>query len=121
MKTIIAGSRTITSIDTIKKSIKISGFEISEVVCGGANGVDLLGKQWADSMNIPVRLFPADWHSYGKSAGAIRNAQMGEYADALIAVWDGKSRGTKNMIDVANRKGLAVFVYNLRELKQKGF
>ena len=84
---------------------------MTEVVIGCAQGADSHGETVARSMGIPVARFPADWKQYGKSAGIRRNAQMAEYADALIAVWDGQSRGTKNMIELASAKGLLVFVY----------
>ena len=57
-----------------------------------------------------MRVFPADWDKYGKRAGYLRNVQMAEYADALLAFWDGESRGTKNMIDEALSRGLKVGV-----------
>lgn len=110
MKTIIAGSRGIDSVMDVLAAMADSGFEITEVVSGGAKGVDLLGELLAASSGIPVRRFPAEWDRHGKSAGPIRNIQMAEYADALIAIWDGKSRGTKHMIDQAKRRNLKVFV-----------
>jgi len=112
MKTIIAGSRSINDLRIVEKAIDQSGFKVSEVVCGGARGVDDLGRKWAGNGNrIPVKMFPAKWDQFGKSAGYRRNVEMGEYADALIAVWDGKSRGTKHMIDIAAQKGLQVSVF----------
>lgn len=72
-------------------------------------GADGLGEYLADLFKIKVTPFPADW-SLGKKAGIIRNKQMAEYADALIAFWDGKSRGTKNMIETAKKDGLKVRV-----------
>jgi glycerophosphoryl diester phosphodiesterase len=112
MKTIIAGSRTINSLRIVETAIEQSALHISEVVCGGARGVDDMGRKWAANGNrVQIKMFPAKWDQFGKSAGYRRNAEMAEYADALIAVWDGKSRGTKHMIDVATRKGLQVFVF----------
>lgn len=110
MKTIIAGSRTITNMLEVELACGESEFFITEVVCGGAAGVDQLGNDWARARKIPVKHFPADWRTHGKSAGPIRNRQMAEYAEALIAVHDGKSRGTKNMIEEATKRGLKVFV-----------
>ncbi len=125
MKTIIAGSRTITSYDVIQKAIEASGIEITEVVSGRARGVDTLGEDWARTNNIPVTQFPvtpAEWKRYGKRAGYLRNRKMGEYAEALIAIWDGKSRGTGHMIDIADELGLVrkAFLFNGRtgELKE---
>lgn len=82
-------------IDTIEKS----GLDITEVVCGMAIGVDRMGEQWARRYNIPIKEMPADWNTYGKGAGPIRNRAMAEYADAAIILWDGKSEGTRNMIN----------------------
>lgn len=110
MRTIIAGSRTIRDYALVKKSIEESGFKITEVVSGLALGVDTLGIAWAKENKIPVKKFHAYWDRNGKSAGIIRNNEMACYADALIAVYDGKSRGTAHMIKAANEKGLKVFV-----------
>lgn len=99
MKTIIAGTRTFTNYELMEQEIEKLGINIDEVVCGCAKGVDTLGKRWADERGIPVKQFPPDWNKYGKVAGIIRNHEMGDYADYLIAFWDGKSRGTKDMIE----------------------
>lgn len=113
MKTIIAGSRGITDLRLLEKAIEASGIDVSQVVCGGARGVDDLGRKWAgNGHRIPVKMFPAQWDRYGKSAGHIRNTQMAHYAEALIALWDGKSKGTKHMIKEAKNLKLQVFVYN---------
>ena len=114
MKIIIAGSRGITDEHTIFNAIKESEFEITEVVSGGAAGVDKFGEKYAERYDIPLKIFPANWEKKGKSAGIIRNSERAKYADALIAVWDGKSKGTKNMIEVATRKGLKVFVWKIQ-------
>lgn len=126
MKVIIAGSRGITDEHLIFNAIKDSGFEITEVVSGGAIGVDKFGEKYANRNDIPLKIFLPDWKKKKASAGIIRNAEMANYADALIAVWDGESRGTKNMIEVAQRKGLKVFVTKVinttkaKEFKAKG-
>jgi hypothetical protein len=110
MKTIIAGGRTITDYQLVNDAIQESGFDIGEIVSGGAAGVDTLGEQYALENDISVKRFPADWDRHGRAAGPIRNVQMTEYADALIAVWDGKSKGTKHMIGTATKQGLQVYV-----------
>ena len=109
MKTIIAGTRTIHDFNLVRQAIIDSGFNISEVVCGEARGVDTLGKNWAHYNNIPVKSFPADWSQYGKSAGYKRNVQMADYAEALIAITTG-SPGTAHMINIAHEKGLKIFI-----------
>lgn len=98
MRVIIAGSRTIIDYDLLEQSIHSSKYKITEVVSGCAAGVDTLGEKWARNNNIPIVEMPADWDNYGISAGAIRNKQMAEYADAAIVVWDGESSGSKHMI-----------------------
>lgn len=102
MKAIIAGSRECTNKEQIFAILDemLKSFDITEVVCGMARGVDLIGKEWADLKGITVKKFPAEWDKYGRSAGPIRNKQMADYADGLFTFWDGDSRGTKNMIEL---------------------
>ena len=115
MKTIIAGSRNIIDYHQVTKAVEESGFQITEVVSGGANGVDKLGEHLAKASLLHCKVFAADWNKYGKRAGYVRNSQMAEYAEALIAVWDGKSRGTDHMIRTAKTQGLKVFVMVVRD------
>lgn len=116
MKTIIAGGRDITDSRILHAALDACDWKITEVVCGMARGADTLGKEWAEEFNIPVVEFPADWDKYGKAAGPIRNAEMADYAEALIALWDGKSRGTKNMIDQAIFRKMKVLVYKVIDI-----
>ena len=110
MKVIIAGSRNIVDYEVVKEAIEESQFTLKTVVSGGAKGVDSLGEQYAEAMNIPLHVYKADWERHGRAAGPIRNRKMAENADALIAIWDGKSRGTKNMIETAQKLKLLVYV-----------
>lgn len=114
MKVIIAGGREITDYNSVKIAYEKSGFQATEIVSGAARGVDYLGELLAKNLNIAVKRFPADWNTHGKRAGPIRNAEMANYADALIAVWDGQSKGTANMITQARQKGLDVFIYLIK-------
>lgn len=98
-KIIIAGCRTFKDYRRLAQELEQYEYKIGEVVCGGAQGVDELGRTWAIKNNIPVKMFPADWENDGQAAGFIRNHKMGDYADALIAFWDGQSVGTKDMIE----------------------
>lgn len=75
-----------------------------------APGVDTLAIQYAQENNLPLKEFHADWKTHGRSAGPRRNREMANYADALIAIWDGESRGTKNMIEEATKRNLQVYV-----------
>jgi hypothetical protein len=112
---IIAGSRDITNYITVLEAINHSGFEIDTVVSGGARGVDDLGVRWAEENNKNYIVFPAKWGKHGKGAGHVRNREMAEYADALIAVWDGKSRGTANMIKEAEKRNLEIYIHHVDE------
>jgi ribA/ribD-fused uncharacterized protein len=112
LRTIVAGSRGITTIEVVEKAVAASGFNISVLLSGAARGVDQLGERWAEAQGIPVERYPAQWDTHGKSAGYRRNEQMAQKAEALIAIWDGESKGTKHMIDYARKSGLKVFVYD---------
>lgn len=112
MNVIIAGSRCFTDYDVLRDALhNLSWFiRIDTVLSGLAHGPDTLALQWAANNDISVEKYPADWDKYGKAAGPMRNQQMVEEADALICFWDGESRGTKSMIDLALGKGLVVIV-----------
>ena len=109
MRTIIAGSRGIHAY--VKEAVEASGFEITRVISGGARGVDRSGEDWAAQNNIPVTQYIPDWDNIGKSAGYRRNSVMARNADALIAIWDGKSKGTAHMIEEAKKRHLKVYVH----------
>ncbi len=112
IKVIIAGGRY---FDDYLKLCKVCDEFLQnhsniENVSGAYKGADLLGERYAAERNYPIKQFPADWKRYGKSAGHKRNAEMAAYADVLIAFWDGKSKGTKHMIELATQAGLKVEV-----------
>lgn len=112
-KVIIAGCRDYEDYNTVKAYADRMLSNITDeiqIVSGGASGADALGERYAKEKGYSIKRFPADWNKYGRSAGPKRNRQMAQYADALIAFWDGVSRGTKNMIDEANAGGLLVRV-----------
>lgn len=112
MKVIIAGSRSILRIgySEFNEIISVCPYEITEVVCGGAKGIDKIGEQWAQRKGIPIIYFLPDWNKHKKAAGFVRNKQMVDYADVLIAIWNGKSPGTAHTIKEAKKKGLKTFV-----------
>lgn len=120
MKIIIAGSRDVTDYEVVRQAVIQSGYwkmygSKLEVVSGTARGVDQLGEEFAQKNGLVCHRFPADWDTHGKAGGAIRNEYMGKFAKEhegrLLAVWDGKSRGTKHMIHFAKKIGLQGFVY----------
>jgi hypothetical protein len=110
MRTIIAGSRGL-GLAHVRVAMGLCGWIPSVVISGAARGVDEAGERWAKEKGIPVEVFPADWEGYGNSAGYIRNKEMAANAEALVAVWDGYSKGTKHMISTAEYHGLSVFVH----------
>ena len=114
-RVIIAGCRNFYNYVTLKERCeyylqnKMKTHNVI-IVSGHAPGADSLGEKFAADHNLQCELHPADWKHHGKAAGPIRNEEMAEIADALIAFWDGQSRGTKSMIGLAKRKGLKVEV-----------
>lgn len=122
MKLIIAGGRDFN--DKVLATKAFGAFEqeilertgverpFKEVVSGGARGADRVGEFVANLYNIPVKQFIPDWEGLGKKAGHVRNHAMGDYADALLAFWDGSSRGTAGMIRYAQKLGIYVKVVN---------
>jgi hypothetical protein len=110
MRTIIAGSRGLGQ-QRVDLAMALCGWMPTVVISGTARGVDQCGEAWAAERGIPVERYPADWDQHGKRAGYIRNELMATKADALVAVWDCQSRGTKHMINIAEDHGLRVFVY----------
>lgn len=113
MKIIIAGSRDFNDYETLKKvcDFMLSRQDEVEIVSGTARGADQLGERYAREKGYLIKQFPADWTKDGKRAGYIRNKEMAEYADALIAFWDGKSKGTEHMINLAKKRGLKVKIH----------
>ena len=138
VRIIIAGGREFNDYELLKQSVNDIIFDLEcrntitgigntsrvnekhliEFVSGTARGADQLGEKYAGESIWSVKRFPANWDLYGKRAGYIRNEQMAKYAMSdnsyglLIAFWDGKSRGTKHMIDLAKKHGLEVHVVN---------
>ena len=127
LRVIIAGSRDFNDYELLKKSaIEIITKKtmlpyLTRIVSGGARGADTLGERFANEMGLEISRFIPDWDGLGKRAGYVRNAEMAKFAveddndGMLIAFWDGQSRGTKHMIDLAKRYGLEVHVVNYKE------
>lgn len=118
---IIAGSREFDDYGMLKEKVDefllqigVNHNDIVTIVSGMAKGADTLGERYAAEKGYPLTRFLARWAIYGKRAGIIRNEEMAKYADHLIAFWDGKSKGTKNMIDLARE-------YKLQNIKVYDF
>ena len=115
MKLIIAGSRTFTDYKKLCEVCdeKLQDQNEIEIVSGAYyKGADKLGEQYAKERKYKLTKFPADWKRFGRAAGPKRNQKMANYADALIAFWDGESKGTKHMFDLAKCRGLEVKIIN---------
>jgi hypothetical protein len=114
IRIIIAGSRNFTDYDLLKSKMDQLCSERKpseiEVVSGAARGADQLGERWAEERGIAVKRFPAQWDTYGRSAGYRRNLEMAQYATHLVAFWDGRSKGTAHMIQTARIWRLKVVV-----------
>lgn len=115
MKILVAGSRGVTDYEVVRRAFIASGFwntykRTIEVVSGTARGVDRLGEEFAEKNGLLVHRFPADWETYGKRAGYIRNAAMAEFSDALIVIILNDSRGSENMLQCAMKKGMPFYV-----------
>ena len=111
MKVVIAGSREYTNYGEAEAFIAACISEIAGepvFVSGCCRGADQIGERFAEKHGFAVERCPADWNRYGRKAGPIRNKQMAEMADFVICFWDGKSKGTKSMIDCAVRAGKPV-------------
>ena len=112
LKLIIAGSRTISDFEMLNQALyKFAIPKDIEVVCGMARGADTLGHDYALENNLTIRYFPANWKMHRKAAGFKRNIEMGDYADALLALWDGKSPGTYHMIHYMKSLGKPVYIF----------
>lgn len=114
MRTIIAGSRSGITYDDVRAAIDEAGWMPTVVLCGDCRGADSFGAQWARFNGIPIEHYPADWRLHGKAAGPKRNMEMAHHAEALIAVWDGKSPGTRSMINAAYSRNLRVYVWKTK-------
>jgi hypothetical protein len=114
MRVIIAGGRDFNDYELLKEKVdyilRNRQDEDIEIVSGKARGADSLGERYAKERGYKIKEFPADWDTHKKAAGYIRNQEMANYAGHCICFWDGQSRGTKHMIDIAKREKLNIRV-----------
>lgn len=107
MKVAVIGSRGLT----VKNLEKYLPAGTTEIVSGGARGVDASAREFALSKGIKLTEFLPDYGRYGRTAPLRRNIEIIKYSDLVLAFWDGSSRGTKFVIDNCRRTGRAVRVY----------
>ena len=117
MRVIVAGSRTITDCNWIYEELDKYKNHMSVILSGHANGVDKIGEKYAKDNGIKLEVYPADWKRYGRSAGYIRNAEIVQKADGLIAFWDGESKGTEHVIKEALGNDIFVIVNTWKRRK----
>ena len=115
MRIAIVGSRNFNNYDLLKSTL-LNKFDVSsivEIISGGAKGADTLGAKFAKEFSIPLTEFLPDWNLHGKSAGYIRNKDIVNNSDIVVAFWDGVSKGTKHSIDMAIKlnKRCEVIIY----------
>ncbi len=113
MKLIVAGSRGIVKYEIVESAINAlidQGIDITAIIDGTARGVDALASRYAKEHGIENIRLPADWKQFGRGAGKERNSRMAEMGDVLLALWDGKSNGTRNMIRAASKNGILVHI-----------
>lgn len=96
----IGGSRTITNLNL---DLYIDKSNVAQVISGGADGVDYIAERWAKSNKIDFQAYLAQWNKFGKRAGVLRNKDMIDAADICFFFWDGKSPGTKQAIEYAQK------------------
>lgn len=125
-KVIIAGSRDFCSEEHYKlleaqmdQLVLTLGLP-DEIVSGGARGADKLGERYASENGIGIARFVPDWDGLGKRAGFVRNQDMGNYGDTLVAFWDGQSKGTRHMIEFAIKRGLNVITVMTNKKNNNG-
>lgn len=109
----ICGSRDITYINL---DLFIDPNHVGCIVEGAAKGVDTLARNWAKRNKIEFVEYPAQWKIYGKEAGLIRNKEMIDFSDVVIAFWDGRSKGTLSSIKYAKELGIPCYVHLIRSL-----
>lgn len=113
MKLAIVGSR---SFDNYERLLGVMGIfyechtSFHTIVSGGAKGADKLGERWAEYWHIPIEQYLPDWNKNGKAAGFLRNQQIVDACDMVLAFWDGKSSGTKDTIERAKRAKKSTFI-----------
>lgn len=114
MRVIVAGGRDFDNYELLKRKMDVllSKTEDVEIISGTARGADTLGEEYAKEKGYKIAYFPAKWDIYGKRAGYIRNEEMANYADACVCFWDGVSRGTKHMINLAKKHNIKLRVIN---------
>lgn len=116
MKLAVVGSRTLDHERyrvTVYKLIAIHGHDLTEIVSGGARGIDTFAADYAREHKVPLKVFLPDWQQFGRSAGYRRNVQIIVYADEVLALWDGKSPGTQHSVNLSRQYQRPCHLYHI--------
>jgi hypothetical protein len=115
-KVVVAGTRTFADYALLcaKLDALLANLDSVTIISGGASGADGLGERYAAERGYPVEVMAADWATHGRAAGPIRNEAMADAATHVVVFWDGKSRGSKSMMEAARRRGLPLRVIRYR-------
>lgn len=118
MRITIGGCRDFEDYEVFSKFVsecieKIKPCDKIIILSGHCKGTDLMAERYAAEMGYEVEIHNADWKKYGRAAGPKRNAEMIQNSHALIAFWDCKSKGTKNLVDTAKKKNIPVYVKSI--------
>jgi hypothetical protein len=106
----VVGSRTFNDYPLVVRILDPMKDQISMLISGGADGADKLGERYADAHGIPKQIYYPDWDGYGKSAAFLRNQTIADECQRMVAFWDGKSRGTQDVIGRAVQAGKVVLL-----------
>jgi hypothetical protein len=111
----VIGSRSCNDISFVFSALDEVSKEhpITKIISGGARGADSFGKMWADKYNIPTTIFYPNWVVYGKRAGFMRNIDIIENSEFVLAFWDGVSKGTRHSIEIAKDRKIPFIVLNI--------
>jgi len=109
MKFAVVGSRSFSDYSLLCKALE--SFDIDHIISGAAKGADTLAAKYAIEKEIPLKEIPADWDKHGNAAGPIRNKQIVDECDQVIAFWCGKSRGTKSTINLSHKQKKPVHIF----------
>lgn len=114
----IVGSREFYDMNILNKimSSLVEKYSLDKfdlhICSGGARGADTLAQNYAKANGLPIIIFYPNWNKYGKEAGFKRNASIASIANLVIALWDGKSRGTMNTISIAQELNKKTIIYD---------
>lgn len=108
MKVAVIGSRTFNDYEKLKQTLSL--MTITLLISGGADGADKLGERYANEHGIPTKIFLPDWDTHGRIAGFLRNTDIINEAETVVAFWNQTSNGTRDSIDKAKKQNKKVII-----------